>query len=64
LATPETSLQLDVDVNAYFATRVRGFEIRDADRVSGVVDLGVFTAPATNTEPGCKPRRNLSRDGV
>jgi hypothetical protein len=43
VATPDTSLQLDVDVNALFATRVRGFEVRDSDRVSGIVDLGVVT---------------------
>jgi hypothetical protein len=40
-ATPDTSVQLDVDVNSNFATRVGGFAIADSDRLSGIVELGV-----------------------
>ena len=42
-ATPDTSVQLNVDVNSSFATQVGGRTIAETDRLRGVVEVGLVT---------------------
>lgn len=48
-ATPDTSLQLDVDVESNFPSRFGEQEITGSDRLAGVVEIGVATIVARAT---------------